>query len=68
MMIFKPGGLLAAKRRRVELSEAGAADMVISETVDVDAPVVEQPVTHDEKAVVTEGDDVRSPSEGGEER
>lgn len=68
VMIFKPGGLLASKRRRVELTEAGAADNVISEDVDLDAPVKEQPLTHDTEAVVTEGDDVRSPSEGGEER
>lgn len=68
VMIFRPGGLLAARRRRVELSEAGAADMVISEVVDVDAPVEEQPAVQDSKSVRTEGDDVRSPSEGGEER
>ncbi len=65
VMIFRPGGLLAAKRRRVELMEAGAADMVISEAgPDPDetaAPVGQEPV-------VTEGDDVRAPSEGGEER
>jgi branched-chain amino acid transport system permease protein len=29
VMIYRPGGLLAAKRRRTELSEAGAADAVI---------------------------------------
>ena len=28
VMIYRPGGLLAAKRRRTELSEAGAADAV----------------------------------------
>ncbi|HYO60948.1 MAG TPA: hypothetical protein VEU29_03515 [Actinomycetota bacterium] len=29
VMIYRPGGLLAAKRRRTELQEAGAADAVI---------------------------------------
>jgi hypothetical protein len=29
VMIYRPGGLLAAKRRRTELSEAGAADAVV---------------------------------------
>ncbi|MGI8941364.1 MAG: hypothetical protein ACR2H7_05620, partial [Actinomycetota bacterium] len=29
VMIFRPGGLLAPRRRRVELSEAGAAEGVI---------------------------------------
>ncbi|MDQ4124318.1 MAG: branched-chain amino acid ABC transporter permease [Actinomycetota bacterium] len=29
VMIYRPGGLLAAKRRRTELSEAGAADSVV---------------------------------------
>jgi hypothetical protein len=56
VMIFRPGGLLAARRRRVELTEAGAADNVISEDVDLDAEM--QPVTH--------SDEVRSPAEGGE--
>ncbi len=31
VMIYRPGGLLAAKRRRTELSEAGAADAVVSD-------------------------------------
>lgn len=30
VMIFRPGGLLAARRRRTELHEAGAADEVLS--------------------------------------
>lgn len=55
LMIFRPGGLLAARRRRTELSEAGPADDVIS-----DDPA-------EETATVTEGDTVRSPAEGGEE-
>jgi branched-chain amino acid transport system permease protein len=29
IMIYRPGGLLAARRRRVELSEAGASDAVV---------------------------------------
>ncbi|MDQ3958209.1 MAG: branched-chain amino acid ABC transporter permease [Actinomycetota bacterium] len=29
VMIYRPGGLLAARRRRTELSEAGAADAVV---------------------------------------
>ncbi|HEX2196954.1 MAG TPA: hypothetical protein VHJ76_08520, partial [Actinomycetota bacterium] len=29
VMIYRPGGLLAAKRRRTELAEAGAADAVV---------------------------------------
>ncbi|MFN2388718.1 MAG: branched-chain amino acid ABC transporter permease [Actinomycetota bacterium] len=33
VMIYRPGGLLAARRRRTELQEAGAADAVISEDV-----------------------------------
>lgn len=54
LMIFRPGGLLAARRRRTELSEAGAADDVISDD-DSDMPAE------------TAGDIVRSPAEGGEE-
>lgn len=54
LMIFRPGGLLAARRRRTELSEAGAADDVISDD-DSDIPAE------------TAGDIVRSPAEGGEE-
>lgn len=66
VMIFRPGGLLAARRRRVELTEAGPADAVISEDVDVDA--AKPTATDDDREVVTSGDDVRAPSEGGEER
>lgn len=54
LMIFRPGGLLAARRRRTELSEAGPSDDVISADSD-DVPA--------ESA----GDTVRSPAEGGEE-
>ena len=46
VMIYRPGGLLAARRRRTELAEAGGADdVLVTETVDttVDVPVV----THD---------------------
>ncbi|MDQ3956344.1 MAG: hypothetical protein M3285_12440, partial [Actinomycetota bacterium] len=56
VMIFRPGGLLAARRRRIELSEAGAADAVVSE----DRPI-------EEDKVVASGDDVSSPALGGEE-
>lgn len=31
VMIYRPGGLLAARRRRTELSEAGAADAVLTD-------------------------------------
>lgn len=52
LMIFRPGGLLAARRRRTELSEAGAADDVIS----------------DDDAGETSGNTVRSlTDEGGKE-
>lgn len=54
LMIFRPGGLLAARRRRTELSEAGAADDVIS---DDDSDMFAE----------TAGNIVRSPAEGGEE-
>ena len=54
VMIFRPGGILVAKRRRTELSEAGAAD-------DLGAAGLE---IGDDRAVDSPGDDVRSPSEG----
>lgn len=50
VMIFRPGGLLAPRRRRIELSEAGAAEGVIT-TEDVDA--VDQP-WESEAATVSE--------------
>lgn len=31
VMIYRPGGLLAAKRRRTELEEAGAADAIVTD-------------------------------------
>lgn len=54
VMIFRPGGLLAARRRRTELTEAGPADDVFVE--DTESP-----------AHATVGDPVQSPAEGGEE-
>lgn len=54
LMVFRPGGLLAARRRRTELSEAGPADDVISADPE-DVPAE------------SSGDTVRSPAEGGEE-
>ena len=57
VMIFRPGGLLAARRRRTELQEAGASDDVIS----ADEAATEA------KRVQDEGDNVHSPAEGGEE-
>lgn len=57
VMIFRPGGLLAARRRRTELQEAGAADDVLS--ADEAAKEREDAESH--------GDSVRSPAEGGEE-
>lgn len=66
VMIFRPGGLLAAKRRRVELMEAGAADnVIVDSSVDSDA---EPLASGSEAGVVTAGDDVHSPAEGGDEQ
>ncbi|MEA2452516.1 MAG: branched-chain amino acid transport system permease protein [Actinomycetota bacterium] len=49
VMIYRPGGLLAAKRRRTELSEAGAADAVVtSDTTVVDEVIDERPAGEDE--------------------
>jgi branched-chain amino acid transport system permease protein len=45
VMIYRPGGLLAARRRRVELTHAGAADEVISEDVAVEAEDELSPAT-----------------------
>jgi branched-chain amino acid transport system permease protein len=47
VMIFRPGGVFAPRRRRIELSEAGAAEGVII-TEDIEA--VEQPWESDEAA------------------
>ncbi len=52
VMIFRPGGLLAARRRRIELMEASPADATIAAVAETHV-AAEQPVTHD-------------PSEGGE--
>lgn len=65
VMIFRPGGLLAAKRRRIELSEASPADAVIAAVAQVDVSG-DRPVTHDTQTVVSDGDDVLPPTEGGE--
>jgi branched-chain amino acid transport system permease protein len=54
VMIFRPGGILVAKRRRTELSEAGASD-------DLGAAGLE---SGDERAAESVGDDVRSPAQG----
>jgi branched-chain amino acid transport system permease protein len=54
VMIFRPGGILVAKRRRTELSEAGAADDLGAAGLEAEPVVAESP---------TPGDDVRSPSE-----
>jgi branched-chain amino acid transport system permease protein len=56
VMVFRPGGLLAARRRRTELTEAGPADDVIIEDLGEEEP-----------AAVAGGDTVRNPAEGGEE-
>ncbi|MDQ3985400.1 MAG: branched-chain amino acid ABC transporter permease [Actinomycetota bacterium] len=56
VMIFRPGGLLASKRRRTELHQAGAADAVI----------VEDLIKPEEEKVSTAGDTVESPAERGE--
>ena len=50
VMIYRPGGLLAAKRRRTELQEAGAADAVL-----VDEAAVEER---------THGEDIDQPMKG----
>jgi branched-chain amino acid transport system permease protein len=56
VMIFRPGGILVAKRRRTELSEAGAADDLGAAGLATGEEVVaESPVP---------ADDVRSPAEG----
>ena len=56
VMIFRPGGLLASKRRRTELHQAGAADAVI----------VEEVIKPEHEKVSTAGDTVDSPAERGE--
>jgi branched-chain amino acid transport system permease protein len=55
VMIFRPGGLLAARRRRTELSEAGPDDAVVDTGGD------------GQDVVRSKGDDVHSPGSGGEE-
>ena len=42
VMIYRPGGLLAARRRRTELSEAGGADEIL--VTDSAEPVLDAPV------------------------
>jgi branched-chain amino acid transport system permease protein len=49
VMIYRPGGLLAAKRRRTELSEAGLADAVIvADTTTVEEIIDDRPAQEDE--------------------
>lgn len=49
VMIYRPGGLLAAKRRRTELSEAGLADAVVTtDTATVDEAIDDRPAGEDE--------------------
>ena len=43
VMIYRPGGLLAAKRRRTELSEAGATGVAITGDVDIEPTDVSVP-------------------------
>ena len=46
VMIYRPGGLLAAKRRRTELSEAGAADAVVTSDI-VEEVIDDRPAGED---------------------
>jgi branched-chain amino acid transport system permease protein len=49
VMIYRPGGLLAAKRRRTELAEAGLADAVVtSDTTTVEEVIDDRPAQEDE--------------------
>lgn len=56
VMIFRPGGILVAKRRRTELSEAGAADDLGAAGLQAGGEVVAESPTPE--------DDVQSPSQG----
>lgn len=48
VMIYRPGGLLAAKRRRTELSEAGAADAVVTtDSTVIDEDIDDRPAGED---------------------
>jgi len=47
VMIYRPGGLLAARRRRTELSEAGLADAVVVEDSTVEEIIDEHPSGQD---------------------
>ena len=48
VMIYRPGGLLAAKRRRTELQEAGLADAVVTaDTTTIDEPIDDRPAGED---------------------
>jgi branched-chain amino acid transport system permease protein len=49
VMIYRPGGLLAARRRRTELAEAGLADaVVVADTTTVDEIIDDRPAQEDE--------------------
>ena len=57
VMIYRPGGLLAARRRRTELSEAGAADAVLTtEVVEVIEDVPSDAATPTEAKMSGDGD------------
>jgi branched-chain amino acid transport system permease protein len=48
VMIYRPGGILAAKRRRTELQEAGQADaVVVADTTTVDEVIDDRPAGED---------------------
>ena len=57
VMIFRPGGLLAPKRRRIELSEASAAEgVIIDESAQPSKEELEYAATIHEEAQRKEGD------------
>jgi branched-chain amino acid transport system permease protein len=57
VMIFRPGGLLAPKRRRIELSEASAAEgVIIDETAKLSQDEIEYARSIQEASQLKEGD------------
>jgi hypothetical protein len=57
VMIFRPGGLLAPKRRRIELSEAGAAEgVIVDETAQPSEAEIEFASSVHEASQQKEGD------------
>jgi len=57
VMIFRPGGLLAPKRRRIELSEAGAAEgVIVDETAQASEDEIEYARSVHEASQRKEGD------------